>query len=42
MRDVKFCLRLCAAFVAIVVILGIAQKGDDEQTEQVRVSMPNT
>jgi hypothetical protein len=33
---------MCAAFVAIVVILGIAQKWDDAQTEHVRVSMRNT
>jgi hypothetical protein len=42
MRDLKFCLRMCAAFVAIVVILGMAQKWDDAQTEHVRVSMRNT
>jgi hypothetical protein len=42
MRDFKFCLRMCAAFVAIVLILGIAQKWDDAQTEHIRVSMRNT
>jgi hypothetical protein len=42
MRDLKFCLRMTAALVAIVVILGIAQKWDDAETEHVRVSMRNT
>jgi hypothetical protein len=42
MRDLKFCLRMGAAFIAIVVILGIAQKWDDAETEHVRVSMRNT
>ncbi|SDR47307.1 hypothetical protein [Paraburkholderia tuberum] len=42
MRDLKFCLRMCAAFGAIVLILGVAQKWDDAQTESVRVSMRNT
>jgi hypothetical protein len=42
MRDLKFCLRMVAAFIAIVVILGIAQKWDDADTEQVRASMRNT
>jgi hypothetical protein len=40
--DLKFCLRMCAAFVVIVLILGIAQKWDDTETEHVRVSMRNT
>ncbi|WP_281291351.1 hypothetical protein [Paraburkholderia panacisoli] len=42
MRDLKFCLRMCAAFVAIMLILDIAQKWDDTETEHARVSMRNT
>ncbi|MFM0689272.1 hypothetical protein PQQ77_25080 [Paraburkholderia strydomiana] len=42
MRDLKFCLRMCAAFVAIFLILGIAQKWDDAETARVRVSMRKT
>ncbi|MCX4154962.1 MULTISPECIES: hypothetical protein [Paraburkholderia] len=42
MRDLKFLLRLCAAFVAIVLVLGLAQKWDDAQTEHVRASMRST
>jgi hypothetical protein len=42
MRDLKFCLRMCAAFVVIILILGITQKLDDAETEHVRVSMRNT
>jgi hypothetical protein len=42
MRDLKFVLRMCAAFIVIVLILGIAQKWDDADTERTRVSMRNT
>lgn len=36
MRDLKFIVRMCAAFVAIVLLLGVAQKWDGEQTDHVR------
>jgi hypothetical protein len=36
METLKFGLRMCAAFVAIVVILGIAQKWDNDETTHVR------
>lgn len=39
MRDIKFCLRMLAAFAVILAILAIAQKWDNAETEQVRVSM---
>lgn len=42
MRDLKFGLRMCAAFIVIVITLGIAQKWDDAEAEHVRVSMRNT
>jgi len=42
MRDLKFCLRMFAAFIAIVLVLGIAQKWDDADTDHVRASMRNT
>ncbi|MDR6447444.1 hypothetical protein J2794_003560 [Paraburkholderia terricola] len=42
MADLKFFVRLVAAFVAIVVILGIAQKLGDAETEHISVSMRNT
>jgi hypothetical protein len=42
MRDLKFFLRMCAAFIAIVLTLAIAQKWDGAETEHVRASMRNT
>jgi hypothetical protein len=42
MRDLKFCLRMCAAFVVIILILGVTKKWDDADTKRVRVSMRNT
>jgi hypothetical protein len=42
MRDLKFCLRMFAAFIAIVLVLSIAQKWDDADTDHVRASIPNT
>lgn len=42
METFKFGLRMCAAFVAIVLVLALAQKWDEAQTEQVRASMRNT
>lgn len=41
MRDLKFLARMVFAFAAIVLVLGIAQKWDDTESMQVRVSMRN-
>lgn len=38
MRDLKFAARMIGAFIAIVLILGIAQKWDDEQDNHIRVT----
>ncbi|MGY6256573.1 hypothetical protein ACXIVK_24190 [Paraburkholderia caledonica] len=39
MRDFKFAARMVFAFAAIVLVLGIAQKWDDAESMNVRVSM---
>jgi hypothetical protein len=42
MRDLKFLARLLFAFTAIVLILGVTQHWDAEETAHVRASMRNT
>lgn len=39
METIKFGLRMCAAFAAIVLILAVAQKWDDAETTHVRAVM---
>ncbi|MFM0210416.1 hypothetical protein PQQ96_23725 [Paraburkholderia sediminicola] len=39
MRDIKFAVRMCAAFVAIVLILAKMQQWDDAETVHVRAVM---
>lgn len=39
METIKFGLRMCLAFIAIVLILSIAQKWDDAETVHVRAVM---
>jgi hypothetical protein len=38
MRDLKFFARMIGAFIAIVLILGLAQKWDDAQDARIRVT----
>lgn len=39
METLKFGLRMCAAFVAIVAILALAQKWDGAETTHIRAVM---
>ncbi|MGF6764022.1 hypothetical protein P3T24_004353 [Paraburkholderia sp. GAS33] len=42
METVKFGLRMCATFVAIVLILAMAQKWDNAETTHVRAVYRST
>jgi len=39
MRDFKLFVRMLAAFIAIVLVMGLAQKWDDADTQRIRISM---
>ena len=39
MKDIKFALRMTAAFVVIVLILHFTQKWDEADSQRLRISM---